>query len=109
MVLLFCASMLHADPVAPELDQGFLPPPPPEYTLIIAQPQGPSLVVSRVASMIGTAGGIALMVWGLGNMADAFGRGAESGEIHAGLSLTISGSVLAALSSTIYSLLQGNP
>jgi len=106
MILVLCVPPLFAETGVPDADTVFLPPPPPETALIPVSAEGPGMNLVRIAAMVGTAGGVALIVWGLGDVATAFGQGSGAGEIHSGLALTISGSVLAALSSTIFSLLK---
>jgi len=60
-----------------------------------------NLALLRGFSLAGAAGGIVMTVWGLGDVARAVVGGNDAASVHQALALALSGTVLAALSSTI--------
>jgi hypothetical protein len=78
-------------------------PEPTEAALVTDSGSG-NLAIVRGFSLAGAAGGIVMTVWGLGDVARAVVGGDNAASVHQALALALSGTVLAALSSTIAGL-----
>jgi hypothetical protein len=83
--------------------EDFQIPEPTEASLVPGSGSGnPALI--RGFSLAGMAGGIVMTVWGLGDVARTVVDGGDAARVHQALALALSGTVLAAISSTISGL-----
>jgi len=84
--------------------QDYLLPAPTEKALVPGAGSSRNLALIRGFSLVGAAGGIAMTVWGLSDTAGSVVEGDDAAGLHRALALAISGTVIAAISSTIAGL-----
>lgn len=84
--------------------EDYLPAEPAETALVPDSGSGGNLAFIRGFSLAGTAGGIVMTVWGVGGVARAVVGGDDAAGVHRALALALSGTVLAAISSTLAGL-----
>jgi len=96
------ASYLEAFKVAGPQDYQL--PAPTEKALVPEAGSSRNLALIRGFSLVGAAGGIAMTVWGLSDTAGSVVDSGDAAGLHRALALALSGTVIAAISSTIAGL-----
>ena len=119
LLLLTIAPRSNADPSGAaayeptdlEIMRDYAPPPAPERPLLGHGDDmfGVGMLPIRYASLAGSAGGVALTMWGIWAVSDSIGQGLGTVDLHRGLALAISGTVLSAVASSIYGMLKDRP
>jgi len=105
LILTLLPVYAHGDEtVDPSGFTGFAPLPAPEHALLSDTFLDDGSWLAKALALSGSSLGLVTSAWGLRTMAQSISKAEGVESLHQGLAITISGTVLAALSSAVYSL-----